>query len=196
MALEILSPGRHAAALDDELAIGAMRRALQPLSPQQLDHPSARHCAYLRATIPPRNILRFDAAARKVETIRRKAMAIPLAERPSVSVAGNIPMVSDHGANVEFGRANGRVGLQRPAGVADAVLIKRLEGATLDSVEKMLIDQFAAQDRARQTGVGVLIKGHDEKHDHSLVGLDAHPIDLLSGAKEAARLDHIKGDAA
>ncbi|WP_180982424.1 hypothetical protein [Methylocella silvestris] len=173
-----------------------MRRALQPLSPQQLDHPPARHCAYLRATISSRNISRFDAAAREIEIIRRKAMAIPLADRPSVSAAGKIPMVSDHGANVEFGRANGRVGLQRPGGVAAAVLIKGFEGATLDPVEKRLINQFAAQYRGRQMGVDVLIEGHDEKHDHSLVGLDAHSIDLLSHTKEAARLDHIKGDAA
>lgn len=117
-----------------------------------------------------------------------------LAAQPLVSAVSQSPKLGDHGPDVEFRRVNGRVDRPPPAAVLDAELIKIFEGAPLDAVEKALVDYFAAQYRHRQFGVGILIKSRDEKHDHSLVGLDAHSIDLLARAKAGAWLNLIKGE--
>ena len=55
-----------------ELRIGAMVRALHGID---LDNPTARAAAYVRANIDPEDIQKFDAIAARVESIRRVAMA-------------------------------------------------------------------------------------------------------------------------
>ncbi len=72
----VLSPALTASALDDELVIGRMRKALEPLSPDRLDDEVERLYAYADAKIPVAAAARFDFAARRVELIRRQVMGL------------------------------------------------------------------------------------------------------------------------
>ena len=70
----MLSPFPDATALAEELIIGELRRRLVALSDADLSDRSKRAAAYIAANVDPEHMLRFDAAAQRVEEIRRRAM--------------------------------------------------------------------------------------------------------------------------
>lgn len=74
MALEILRPAPNSQSLQDELTIGRMRHALVGLTPAQLDDEIECLFAFADARIADDNVLRFAAAARQTEKIRRRCM--------------------------------------------------------------------------------------------------------------------------